>query len=426
MSATAETSITRRWYVAHGERAALAAAAATYFLLLCGYYMLRSLREAIALETGSRNIPRLFWLTTIVMLVILPFYWWVVARVPRRRLLMTVYLPVVVLFASIAASTGAEHVPPRLATVYFISVAALNLFIISVFWSVMVDLWKPDCAKRLFGVIAAGGSAGALAGPAFNALFVQRLGATSIIYIACTLLIGAVLLGMLTQALRAKADTTTANDASVAVGGRAIDDLARLARSPYLLAIAGLIVMGQVFGAFMYNEQAKYVENTYATLAGRAALFARIDFATNIFALALQALIVGWLTSRAGVRGTLSVTWAILGASFAILAFIPTGSMLLITQVIRRAADYGLFKPSREMLFTVLSPETKFKSKSLIDTLLHRGSDSLGNALYVLVSGLGLAVLAGLCAAACVLLLVGARWLGAAFADQESKASRSH
>jgi ATP:ADP antiporter, AAA family len=418
--------ITRRWYVARGEHAALAAAAATYFLLLCGYYMLRSLREAIALEVGSKNIPTLFWLTTLVMMAILPIYWWVVARVPRRRLLVSIYVPVVVLFASIAASTQGEHVPPKLAAAYFIAVTALNLFIISVFWSVMVDLWRPDCAKRLFGMIAAGGSAGALAGPAFNALFVRQLGATSIVYIACTLLIGAVLAGMLAQALRAKADTTTAHDASVAVGGRAIDDLARLVRSPYLLGIAGLIVVGQIFGAFMYNEQARYVENTYATLSERAALFARIDFATNIFALALQTLLVGWLTTRRGVRGTLSVTWAILGASFAILALVPSGTLLLITQVIRRAADYGLFKPAREMLFTVLSPQTKFKSKSLIDTLLQRGSDSLGNALYVLVSGLGLAVLSGVCAAACVLLLVGARWLGAAFADQESKASRSH
>jgi len=426
MSATVENPIPRRWYVAPGERAALAAAAATYFLLLCGYYMLRSLREAMALEVGSQNIPRLFWLVTAVMLVILPLYWWVVARVPRRRLFVSIYLPVVVLFASIAASTAGEHVPPALAAVYFVAVTALNLFIISVFWSVMVDLWKPDCAKRLFGMIAAGGSAGALAGPAFNALFVQRLGATSIIYIACTLLIGAVVLGMLAQALRAKADTTTAHNTSVAVGGRAMDDLARLVRSPYLLGVAGLIVVGQIFGAFMYNEQAKYVENTYATLADRAALFARIDFATNVFALVLQALLVGWLTARAGVRGTLSVTFAILGASFAILACIPTGALLLITQVVRRGADYGLFKPAREMLFTVLSPESKFKSKSLIDTLLQRGSDSLGNVLYILVSGVGLAAIAGLCAAACVLLLVGARWLGASFADQESKASRSH
>ena len=426
MSTTPSTSISRRWYIARGEHAALAAAAATYFLLLCGYYMLRSLREAMALEAGRQNIPKLFWLTTVVMLVILPIYWWVVARVPRRRLLVSIYVPVVVLFVSIAASTNGEHIPPKLAATYFVAVTALNLFIISVFWSVMVDLWRPDCAKRLFGMIAAGGSAGALAGPAFNALFVQRLGASAIIYIACMLLIGAVLAGTFAQSLRAKADTSKANDASVAVGGRAIDDLARLARSPYLLAIAGLIVVGQIFGAFMYNEQAKYVETTYATLADRAALFARIDFATNVFALALQALLVGWLTTRAGVRGTLVVTWTILGASFAILAFIPSGSVLLITQVIRRSADYGLFKPAREMLFTVLSPQTKFKSKSLIDTLLQRGSDSLGNALYILVSGLGLAFLAGICAAACVLLIVGARWLGAAFAEQESKASRSH
>jgi AAA family ATP:ADP antiporter len=155
-------------------------------------------------------------------------------------------------------------------------------------------------------------------------------------------------------------------------------------------------------------------------------VFARIDLASNVLALAMQALLVGWLTARGGVRATLVVMWAVAAVSFAILAFVPSGALLLVTQVIRRGGDYGLFKPAREMLFTILSTETKFKSKSLIDTALHRGSDSLGNGLYVLMSGLGLAAIAGLCAAACVLLSMGARWLGVAFADQESRTSRSH
>ena len=408
------------------ERASLAAAAATYFLLLCGYYMLRSLREAMVLQAGSATIPFFFLITLGAMLAILPIYWWVVARVPRRWLMACVYLPIVVLFAALAVLARDELVTPTLGGVYFVSVAGLNLLVISVFWSTMVDLWSPDAAKRVFGFVAAGGSAGALAGPAFNAFFVEAIGATAVIYIACAFLIAAILMSELTRRLRANVDTSKAVDASVAVGGRAIEDLARLVRSPYLLGIAGLIVVTQIFGAFMYNEQAKYVEAAWSSLTERAAIFARIDLASNLLSLLFQTMLVGWLTARGGVRATLVTIWTLVAASFAILAFLPSGTLLLATQVIRRGCDYGLFKPAREMLFTILSPQTKFKSKSLIDTVLHRGSDSLGNGIYVLVSGLGLALIAGLCAAACVLLVMGARRLGAAYADQESKASRSH
>jgi AAA family ATP:ADP antiporter len=233
-------------------------------------------------------------------------------------------------------------------------------------------------------------------------------------------------MGMLARNLRASEDVTAARAASVAVGGSAIEDLAHLVRSPYLLGIGGLVAMTQIFGAFMYNEQAKFVEATWSSLAERATIFARIDLASNMLSLLCQTLVVGWLSARGGVRATLVSAWALIGASFAILAFFPSGGLLLLTQVVRRGCDYGLFKPAREMLFTVLSSASKFKSKSLVDTVLHRGSDSIGNGIYVLVSGLGLAAIAGLCAAACLLLVMGARRLGAAFADQESRTSRSH
>lgn len=418
-------SSARRWYVAPGEWPALIAAAGTYFLLLCGYYMLRSLRDAMALEAGRENIPRLFTLTFVVMLAILPVYWLVVGRVPRRQLLPWVYVPIILLFAALGASASGGHVPPMLAGTYFVSVLALNLFIISVFWSVMVDLWRPEPAQRLFGFVTAGGSAGALIGPAFNAVFVQRLGVSAVIYIGCLLLFAAVITGMAAQRLAAAAAPDAASDQRVAVGGRATADLLRLARSPYLLVIALCIVVIQILGAFMYNEQARYVESAYANLTQRAALFARLDFGSNVLALILQTTVVGWLTMRGGVRATLTAMMALGAASFTALALFPAGGMLLATQVIRRGGDYGLFKPAREMLFTVLSPETKFKSKSLIDTVLHRGSDSLGNGLYLLAAPLGLAGIAGLGAAACLLLILGARWLGAAFADHESKGLRS-
>ena len=379
----------------------------------------------MVLQAGSDRIPFFFLITPGAMLAVLPIYWWVVARVSRRHLMACVYAPVVALFATLAALARGGFVTPTLGGLYFVSVAGLNLLVISVFWSTMVDLWSPQSARRVFGFVAAGGSAGALAGPAFNAFFVEQIGATAVIYVACAFLIAAVLMGMLTRHMRAKVDASKAGDASVAVGGRAIEDLARLVRSPYLLGIAGLIVLTQIFGALMYNEQARYVEAAWQTLTERAAIFARIDLATNVLSLVFQTFVVGWLTARGGVRATLVTMWLLVAVSFAILAFFPSGALLLVTQVIRRGCDYGLFKPAREMLFTILSPETKFKSKSLIDTVLHRGSDSIGNGIYVLVSGLGLALIASLCAAACVLLVMGARRLGAAYADQESRATPS-
>lgn len=424
-TATAPESPDRRWYIAPGERASLIAAASTYFLVLCGYYMLRSLREAIALEAGTARIPLLFWATLGVQLAILPFYWWIVARVPRDRLLAAIYLPVVALLCAFTIVAGSgTHIAPLLAAGYFILVSALNLFLVSVFWSVMVDLWQPGAAQRLFGFVSAGGSAGALVGPAFNATFVQELGVRTVIYIAGALLALAVITGVVAQRLRAHAPETSV-DTRVAVGGRAHEDLLRLARSPYLLAIAGFIVIGQFFGAFMYNEQARYINDAYSTLTDRAEIFARIDLASGVLSLLMQTIVVGWLTVRGGVRATLTTIWALCGVSFAALAVVPTGAMLLTTQVLRRGADYGLFKPAREMLFTVLSPETKFKSKSLLDTVLHRGADSVGNGLYLVLAPLGLAGIAAVCTSACVLLVMGARWLGAAFADQENKGLRS-
>lgn len=419
----AVTSVSRRGLIARGEGAALIASAATYFLLLCGYYMLRSLREAFALEAGREHIPLLFTITLAVQLAILPVYWWIVGRVRRDRLLTCLYLPVTVLFLALAMAARQAPVPPLTASLYFIAVTSLNLFLVSVFWSTMVDLWSPGASQRLFGIIAGGGSAGALAGPAFNAAFVQKLGVSAVIYTACALLVAAVATGIAAQRMlaRSQARETTVY---TPVGGRAADDLLRLVRSPYLLLIAVLIVVGQWIGAFMYNEQARYVAAAYTHITERAALFARIDLASSLLALLLQTLVVGWLSTRGGVRATLTATFALVATSLAALAAVPTGTVLLVTQVVRRGGDYGLFKPAREMLFTVLRAETKFKSKSLLDTVLQRGADSVGNGLYLLVAPLGLAGIAGVSASACVLLMLGARWLGATFADEERKGTR--
>lgn len=415
-----------RWLVAPGEGRALLAAAAAYFLLLAGYYMLRSLREAFALEVGREQIANLFYATFFVMMAILPVYWFVVARVPRRWLFPAVYSVVVVLFSALAAGMAIAPGNRILPAVYFVAVTSLNLFIVSVFWSVMVDAWRSQAAKRLFGFIAAGGSAGAIAGPAFNALFVERLGPSPTIWVACGILLLATLLGRRAQFHEVAADDSVSPvdphaRLALPVGGRAIDDLKRLGTSPYLLAIAGLIVGGQILGGFMYQEQAKYVEAAYTTLAERAALFARIDLAVSVLSLVFQSLVVGWIAARGGVRLALGLVPMLLIGSLVLLALLPIGAVLLATQVFRRAVDYGLFKPTREMLFTVLNAESKFKSKSLIDTLLQRGGDSVSQLAYPLVAGFGLVGVSWALAGVSAVMLLVALWLGSVFGRRENE-----
>jgi len=425
-----------RWLIAAGEGRALLASAAAYFALLAGYYMLRSLREAFALEVGREHIGTLFYVTFAVMLFVLPLYWFVVARIPRRLLFPAIYSAVVLLFLGIAAGMMQAPNSRILAAVYFVAVTSLNLFMVSVFWSVMADAWRSESARRLFGFIAAGGSAGAIVGPAFNSLFVERLGTSWVIVAACGLLIIAIFAGRRAQRVGGSGaggavpapDAAAADDGSAkldaAVGGRAIDDLRRLMTSPYLLTIAGLIIAGQVLGAYMYQEQARYVEGAYATLGERAALFARIDLAVNLISFVFQGAVVGWLAARGGLKLALGFVPLLLIGSLVLLALLPLGAVLLATQVFRRGVDYGLFKPTREMLFTVLNPESKFKSKSLIDTLLQRGGDSAGQATYPLIAGLGLSGVAWACVGVGVLMLGGALWLGAAFGRQEARTAR--
>jgi ATP:ADP antiporter, AAA family len=406
--------------VGREERRALLAAAGGYFCLLCGYYMLRPLREALALEVGVQYNSILFSVVLLCSALLLPIYWWLVGRTPRGRLMWWVCTPFVVVFVALGLGL---HFQPRdrtLAFVYFVALTSANLYVISVFWSAMADVWRPELAKRFYGYVAAGGSSGALLGPLLVTSLVRETGPTPLIFVACAFIMGTA--GMVAHArrtLRASAHGADVPDAALPVGGRALDELARLFRTPYLLGIAGIIIAGQTIGAFMYNEQGKYVAAAYSAVGDRAAIFANMEIAVGLLSLFFQAVVVTWLTRRGSVALSLSAMPALIGASFVAMAFFPLGSVLLVTQVLRRAADYGLGKPPREMLFTVLNPESKFKSKSLIDTLLQRGADSAAQWMYVLIAGIGLVNIAWVCAGLCVVLLGASRSLGKAFESRQ-------
>jgi len=398
------------------ERRALLAAAAGSFCLLGGYYILRPIREALAIEVGIRNNWLLFLLVLAASCVMLPGYWWLVRRTPRTRLVWLVNITFAAAF--IALAFGLELMPRNrvLAGAFFVSLTTFNLLLIAVFWSAMSDVWRPELAKRFYGYVAAGGSAGAIVGNIVLRNFVVEFGLPPLIVAACVcIVLAAPLVSLARATLRRSANGYTVPDGAIPVGGRALDDLKRLATTPYLLGIAGVIVIGQTIGASMYNEQAKYVETLYPSAVERAAVFANLEIAVSLLAGFFQVVVVTWLTRRGSVALSLSAMPALIGASFVFLALVPTGAVLLITQVIRRASDYGLGKPPREMLFTVLNPESKFKSKSLIDTVLQRGGDTVGQGFYLLVQGLGIAGMSWIFALLCGGLLMSTRILGRAF-----------
>jgi ATP:ADP antiporter, AAA family len=402
--------------VGRAERHALILAAAGFFCLMCGYYTLRPMREALALEVGVQFNSKLFSAVLVVSAALLPVYWWLVGRTPRGRLPWLVSTPFVIVFLALAAGLTWYPRDRTLAFVYFVALSSANLYLISVFWSAMADVWRPGLAKRFYGYVAAGGSAGALLGPGIVSGLVHAVGPAPLIVMACGFIMGSALFASFARhALRGAPNGRTIPDAAIPVGGRATDDLARLVRSPYLLGIAGIIVAGQIIGGFMYNEQGKLVAATYNSLADRAALFARMELYVNLLSLFFQAVVVTWLTRRGSVAWSLSAMPVLIGGSFVVMALFPTAAVLLATQVLRRAADYGLGKPPREMLFTVLNPESKFKSKSLIDTVLQRGSDTIAQWLYLLIGGIGLVGIAWLCAALCVVLLAIMRGLARGF-----------
>lgn len=419
MSPSAPTAAPRRL-----EWLALLAAAAGSFCLMSGYYTLRPLREALALEVGVEYNRLLFSVAFGCSALLLPLYWWLVGRTPRGRLPWLMYVPFTVAFAALALGLGRNPGDRTLAFAYFVALSVANLFLIAIFWSAMADVWRPELAKRFYGFVAAGGSAGAIVGPKLVEHTVHALGLAPLVLLACGLILSSAALCSVARGLLRRC-AAGVPDAAIPVGGRAIDDVRRLVTTPYLLGIAGILIVGQMIGGFMYSEQGKYVSEHYTSLADRAALFARMESWVNALALVFQAGVVTLLSWRNSLVTSLSAMPLLVGASFVVMAIWPAGGVLLVTQVLRRSADYGLGKPTREMLFTVLNPESKFKSKSLIDIVLHRGTDAVAQWMYVPIAALGLAGISWICVGLSLAMLAVTVYLGRAFERQRGGAPGS-
>lgn len=398
-----------------GEVRATLIAFTAFASVLCGYYLLRPIRDAWAIERGTNDLRYFFLYTFVAMLLVLPVYWWLVQRYSRRGFLSATFAAVSAASLAFALVLAVWPQSPLAAGTFFVFLSVVNLFLVSVFWSVMADVFNSEQAPRLFGVIAGGGSVGAILGPAIASTLVHGLGPAGLLAIAAGMFLLA--LGLIRLMLRKSTVTVERAGSAHVAGANTIDDLLALVRSNYVRAIALMLVISQIAANLVYNEQARAVGTAHRSLADRAGLFANIDLWVNCSALVLQLLIGHALVRRFGFRASLTLMPVLAALSFLGLGIMPTLAMLIATQIVRRAGEYGLFRPARETLFTVVSDSVKYRSKSLTDTVIHRGGDALGAFLHRALAQLGLTLpgMAFACVALCGVIIGIAAWLGRQF-----------
>ncbi len=403
-----------------GEERAVGLAFAYFFMLMCAYYLLRPLRDALPANTGLNNLAWLYTATFAVMVLLTPLFGGLASRVRKQVLLPVAYL----FFASnLLVFYVWFKVDPNskpLSVAFYVWLSVFNMFVVSVFWSFMADVFRDEEAKRLFGPIAAGGGAGAILGPLLTKLLAPWVGVDAVVGLSMLLLLGTL---PCMRALMRWAETRHGNfllpkdDPAARIGGGALDGVRLVARSPYLLGIFAILGFGSIVGTFMYFELQHYVAAAYPDLTARTNYYANLDIWVNGLAWFFQAFLVANLIRFLGLTRALMTMPVIALASFAWLAASPVLLLLSATQVVRRAGEFGLGKPCREVLFTVVDPATKYKAKNFMDTTLQRTADTTGAWSHVLLQSLGvtLAGFAAICAVGMLLIAWIAAVLGREF-----------
>jgi AAA family ATP:ADP antiporter len=281
---------------------------------------------------------------------------------------------------------------------FFVWTSTFNLLTISVFWSLMADIYSRAQAKRLFGFIAAGGTVGTICAPAFTVLFVNSVGTNTLLLIsAAGFAITAALVRMVEAekrrllALGQEAQTTTLDHK---LGGNPFDGFTLLFKSPYLLMIALFILLMTTISTVIYFQLQDLITHDFATRAARTRAFATIDLATNSIAVVIQLFGTGRFIQRFGVTAGLLLNPIIMVIAFLAVAFSPVLMVLGTIQVVRRFSEYAIAKPSRDMLFTVVDQQAKYKAKNVIDTVVYRFGDLTSAWLSAAVLPFGVAGLA--------------------------------
>jgi ATP:ADP antiporter, AAA family len=393
--------------VERDELMALLLSAAFFFSVLCSYYLLRPIRDEMGIALGRDKLQDYLVVVLLVMLAAVPAFGWVVANVARQRIVLVVYLFLIanlLVFRTLLAGQG--NTPPTwLAGTFFVWINVYALFVVSLFWSFMSDLWTSDQSKRLYGFISVGGTAGAIAGPLLLNLLLPIVG------LANLLLVSAALLGLALAVSRALARLVGAGNVALAAstpaassdGGGLFDGALNVWRSPYLLRIALFVLAANLIGMYFYLKQNEIVGAALTNRDDRLLFFSRIDLATNVLTILAQLFAVSRLIERIGVGTTAAIPPVLCGVGIVALALFPALAMIAFVVVVQRAAAYGFSNPSMRMLYTVVEPRDKYRSQNFNDTLVYRGGEAatgyvlgaLGKAGAALPAAFALAVVGG-------------------------------
>ena len=403
------------------ELRALGLAFVFNFLVLASYYVVRPIRDDIGAAGGVEKLPWMYTGTLVAMLIANTLFSAIVARMSRRRFIPIAYrffIVNLVLFY-LLMKTGSPGQQVWIGRAFFVWVSVFNLFVVTVFWAFMTDVFNSDQGKRLFGFISVGGTLGGIVGGVITASLVRQIGSLNLLFITALMLeLAARCVRFFPAGFKVEHATTTTTvenkTAEQPIGGNLWSGITHALRSPYLLGICAFMLFHSITSTLVYFQQADITGQQFHDRAARTAFFAQVDLSVNALTIIVQIFLTGRLLKWLGVGVTLAFLPVISVIGFLAMGFAPGLALLASFQILRRAGNFAVTRPAREVLFTVLRREDKYKAKSFIDTFVYRSGDQIGAWSYPLLTWLGLGltgisfVAAPLAAVWCALSL----WLG--------------
>jgi AAA family ATP:ADP antiporter len=403
------------------------------FSVLASYYILRPIRDQMGMAGGVNNLPWLFTGTLIVMLVLNVPFSTLVKLLPRRQFISLSYrfFAVTILAFGAALHWATPEQAVWVGRFFFIWTSVFNLFVVSIFWSMVVDIFSSEQGKRLFGFIAAGATVGAIVGSSVTASLAQLVSPAFLLIGAAVLLeVATWCVRRLSRLSATMSDRPHPEREEDPIGGNVLAGFIQTMRSPYLLNTALFLLLYAVTSTLLYFNQASVVSQSFTSRGAQTTFFATIDLIVNVLTLVVQVFLTGRLIRWLGVALALAMLPALSMLGFGAIAVLPTLAAVASFQVLRRAGNFALTQPARQVLYTVVSREDRYKAKSFIDTAVYRAGDQVGAWSYALIGAVGWGLKeAGVVAIALsALWLVNSFWLGKrqeALAKQQAVAEQN-
>jgi AAA family ATP:ADP antiporter len=377
-------------------------------VIMSAYYILRPVRDAMASDWTDAEVSWLWTINFFISTAVVALYGVAVSRIRFQLLVPTMYAIFALTFVAFYASLSVFSDRTFIDKAFYVWVSVFSLFHISIFWSFMSDLFSKEQAGRLFSIIAAGASVGGLIGPSIPSFFSASLGTDNLMLIASAMLLIPIPIILFLQSLRStelRLDNLAVNNAPAKIGGNPFAGFKMFFSNPYLLAIGLFILLYTGISSFVYFE----LKNLLADFSRpeRAAIWAQMDLAVNTLAIATGLFATGRIVGKFGMPFTIALVPVLICLGLIVIAIAPLMAVVVGLQITRRAGNYAITRPAREMLFTRVDRETRFKAKPVIDIVAYRGGDTVMAWLFTgLTQGLGL----GLAAVAIVGAVIAALW----------------